>query len=86
MFVFQRETTNLYALTLYSSGDNIPRDDCEGQWQYRGTLLLTMQSLATLPIDAQADMAELRQLGYHMVRLSSDIIFRQKRHAVWIPA
>jgi hypothetical protein len=77
VFVFQCETTNLYALTLYSSGGNIPRSNCEAHWQYRGTLLLTMQSLATLPIDAQIAMAELRQLGYHMVRLSSDIIFRQ---------
>jgi hypothetical protein len=36
-----------------------------------------MQSLATLPINAQATMAALRQLGYHMVRLSSEIIFRK---------
>ena len=77
VFVFQRETTHLHALTLYSSGGNIPRDDCEGQWQYRGTLLLTMPSLTTLPINAQAAMAELRQLGFHMVRLSSEIIFRK---------
>ena len=57
-FVFQCETTSFYSLTLYSSRGSIPRDDCEGHWQYRGTLLLTMQSLATLPIGAQAAMAE----------------------------
>ena len=74
VFVFQCEATNLFALTLYRSGDNIPQANCAGRWIYRAKLLLTRQSLSTLPIDADTATIALQQYGIYMVRLSSNVI------------
>jgi hypothetical protein len=41
VFVFQCADSDLYALTLYRSGDNLPADACAGSWVYRARLLLT---------------------------------------------
>lgn len=72
VFVFQCADTDLYALTLYRSGENLPNEG--GAWQYRGRLLMTRQSLETLPIDVSAAMAELRINGLFLIQLSSRII------------
>jgi hypothetical protein len=74
VFVFQCADTDLHALTLYRSGDNLPADACAGAWHYRGRLLMTEQSLGTLPIDVPAAMAELRTKGLSLIQLSSRII------------
>jgi len=44
VFVFQCADTDLYALSLYRSGDNLPVGACAGGWHYRGRLLMTKQS------------------------------------------
>jgi hypothetical protein len=72
VFVFQCADTDFYALSLYRSGENLPDDT--GAWQYRGCLLMTKQSLGTLPIDLTAAMAELRSNGFFLIQLSSRII------------
>ena len=41
VFVFQCADTDLYALSLYSSGDNLPVAACAGAWHYRGRLPMT---------------------------------------------
>jgi hypothetical protein len=74
VFVFQCADTDLYALTLYRSGDNLPADGCVGSWVYRARLLLTRQSLETLPIDFDAAMATLMKDGWFLARFSSGII------------
>ena len=74
VFVFQCTDSDLYALTLYRSGDNLPADACAGSWVYRARLLLTKQSLETLPIDFDAAMATLMRDGFSLVRFSSGII------------
>jgi len=74
VFVFQCAATDMHALTLYRSGNNIASGDCPERWFYRGRLLLTRQSLGTLPIDADTAMSVLQQDGVYMVRLSSGII------------
>ena len=74
VFVFQCLDSNLYALTLYRSGDNLPADVCAGSWVYRTRLLLTKQSLETLPMDSHAAMAALIRDGLFLARLSSGII------------
>ena len=74
VFVFQCAATDLYVFTLYRSGYNISWGDCHERWICRGRLLLTRQSLGTLPIDADTAMSALQQDGIYMVRLSSDII------------
>jgi hypothetical protein len=73
VFVFQCEDTDQHALTLYRSGDNLP--PCIGcQWIFRGKLLMTHQSLATLPLDVEAAMAGLSVDGYYLARFRSNII------------
>jgi hypothetical protein len=74
VFVFQCGETDLYALTLYRSGDNLPADVCAGSWTYRARLLMTKQSLETLPLDAEAVMADLKAHGFVITRFSSGII------------
>jgi len=74
VFVFQFADTDLYALTLYRSGENLPADVCVGSWVYRTKLLLTKQSLQTLPIDADAAMASLMKEGVFLARFRSGII------------
>ena len=78
VFVFQCADTDLYAFSLYRSGDNLPVDACAGAWQYRGRLLMTQQSLGTLPIDVPAAMAELRMNGLFLVQLGSRIILLRR--------
>jgi len=55
-------------------GDNLPGDACPGSWIYRARLLLTKQSLATLPIDSNAAMASLMKDGLFLARFRSGII------------
>ena len=74
VFVFQCEDRDLHALTLYRSGDNLPPHQCQGSWRYRGRLLVTEQSLATLPLDVAAALAQLRANGRFFARFSSPII------------
>jgi hypothetical protein len=74
VFVFQCGDTDLYALTLYRSGDNLPPDACDSGWRIRTRLLLTKQSLETLPLDAEAALKELRKHGMFLARFSSKII------------
>jgi hypothetical protein len=74
VFVFQCADTDLHALTLYRSGKNLPAQACEGSWTYRARLLLTRQSLETLPLDAEAAVTELRKHGIYLARFSSSII------------
>jgi hypothetical protein len=74
IFVFQCGDTDLYALTLYRSGDNLPAEECEGSWIYRAKLLMTRQSLETLPLDANAAIAALKEHGFFLARLRSGII------------
>jgi hypothetical protein len=74
VFVFQCADTEVHALTLYRSGDNLPADVCVGSWVYRARLMLTKQSLETLSIDADAAMAALMKDGLYLVRFSSGII------------
>jgi hypothetical protein len=74
VFVFQCEESDLHALTLYRAGNNLPLHVCDGSWQYRGRLLLNAQSLATFPLDVAAAIAELRDHGLFVARLSSRII------------
>ena len=74
VFVFQCADTDLYALTLYRSGDNLPANACAASWVYRTRLLLTKQSLETLPMDSHAAMAALIRDGLFLARLSSGII------------
>ena len=74
VFVFQCEDTHLHALTLYRSGESLQAHACNGSWRYRGRLLLTQQSLATLPLDAAAAIAQLRANGLFFARFNSRII------------
>jgi hypothetical protein len=74
VFVFQCADTDLYALTLYRAGDNLPADACAGSWLYRTRRLLTKQSVATLPIDSDEAMATLMKDGLFFARFSSGII------------
>ena len=53
IFVFQCGDNDLYALMLYRSGDNFPADTCGVGWRRRAGLLMTKQSLETLPIDSR---------------------------------
>jgi len=54
VFVFQCADTDLYALSLYSSGGNLPVAACAGAWHYRGCLLMTKQ---TTPIEIIGGLA-----------------------------
>jgi hypothetical protein len=74
-FVFQCADTDLYALTLYRSGENLPTDACQGRWHYRGELMMTRQSLGTLPLNPSRAIAELRTNGLFLARFGSAIIF-----------
>jgi hypothetical protein len=74
VFVFQCEDTDLHALTLYRSGDNLQAHACNGTWRYRGRLLMTQQSLATLPLDVATAIAQLRANGLFIAHFSSRII------------
>jgi hypothetical protein len=74
VFVFQCEGTECHALTLYRAAHNLPAGSCTGRWVFRAQLLMTPQSLATIPIDSNAAMADLRQHGYHLTRIPSKII------------
>jgi hypothetical protein len=74
VYLFQRAVSYMHALTLYRSGNNVTSGDCPEQWVYRGRLLLTRQSLGTLPIDADSAMSALQQHGVYMLRLWSGII------------
>ena len=74
VFVFQCADTEVHALTLYRSGDNLPANVCLGSWVYRARLMLTKQSMETLPIDADAAMAALMKDGLYLVRFSSGLI------------
>ena len=74
VFVFQCRDSDLHALTLYRSGDNLPSDTCDGNWIYRARLLMTKQSLDTLPLDSDAAIAELKQHGLFLARFSFGII------------
>ena len=74
IFVFQCGDTDLYALTLYRSGDNLPAEECEASWIYRAKLLMTRQSLETLPLDPEAAIADLKEHGFFLARFSSGII------------
>lgn len=75
VFLFRCADTDLHALTLYRSGDNLPVQTCgEGQWIYKARLLLTKQSLDTLPLDAETAIEELKRHGLFLARLSSGII------------
>ena len=74
VFVFQCADTEVHALTLYRSGDNLPANVCLGSWVYRARLMLTKQSLETLSIDADAAMAALMKDGLYLLRFSSGII------------
>jgi len=74
VFVFQCSDTELHALSLYRSGDNLPAETCHGQWQFRGRLLMNAQSLATLPLDVNAAIAEPRSNGLFLIRFRSGII------------
>ena len=76
VFVFQCAESDLYALSLYRSGENLPAD--AGAWHYRGSLLMTKQSLGTLPIDLSAAMTELRMNGLFLIQLSSRIILLRR--------
>jgi len=78
VFVFQCADTDLYALSLYCSGGNLPVAACADAWHYRGRLLMTKQSLGTLPIDVPAAMAELRTAGLFLLQLSSRIILLRR--------
>lgn len=71
---FQCEDTDLHALTLYRSVDNLPVNSCHGSWRYRGRLLLTQQSLATLSLDVAAAIVELRTNGLFIARFGSRMI------------
>jgi hypothetical protein len=74
VFLFQCENTDLHALTLYRTGHSLPADACHGSWRYCGQLLMTEQSLATLPLDVATAIAQLRNDGLFVARLSSRII------------
>ena len=74
VFVFQCEDTDLHALSLYRSGDNLPTHACNKCWRYRGRLRMTLQSLATLPLDAATAIVQLRTNGLSLARFSSGII------------
>ena len=76
VFIFQCADTDLYALSLYRSGENLPDDATD--WHYRGRLLMTKQSLGTLPIDLPAAMAGLRMNGLFLIQLSSRIILLRR--------
>jgi hypothetical protein len=72
VFVFQCDESDFYALTLYRSGDNLPA--CDGHWSYKARLLMSRQSLQTLPLDTDAAMADLEEHGVFLARFSSGII------------
>ena len=72
VFVFQCADTDLHALSLYRSGENLPDD--AGAWHYRGCVLMTKPSLGTLPIDVRAAIAQVRINGLFLIQLSSRII------------
>ena len=74
VFVLQCGDIDLYALTLYRSGDNLPEHVCADGWRYRGKLQLNEQSLSTLPIDVDAVIDELKREGIFFARLSSGLI------------
>ena len=62
---------------LYRSGNNLPVDAGRESWRYRGRLLLNQQSLAALPLDVAATIAELRVNGVFLARFSSPILLSQ---------
>jgi len=74
VFVFQCEDTDLHALTLYRSGDNLQSHASSECWRYRGRLRMTLQRLVTLPLDAAAAITQLRTDGLSLARFSSGII------------
>src|SRR5215510_14479225 len=74
VYVFQCANTDLYALTLYPSDDNLPADPCQGRWCYRAQLLMNRRSLGTLPLDASKAIAELRANGIFLAQFGSAMI------------
>jgi hypothetical protein len=74
VYLFQCDATEMFALTLYRDGHNIPAGVCAGTWRLKGQLSLTLQSLSSLPLDASAVLGELALEGYAIVRLPEDLI------------
>jgi hypothetical protein len=72
--VFQWDSTDIHALTLYRSGDNLPVETNESAWTYRASLLMIPQSLQTLGLNAEVVVNELRARGFLITCLSSGII------------
>jgi hypothetical protein len=74
VYVFQWDGTDIHALTLYRSGDNLPVETNESAWTYRVSLLMIPQSLQTLGLNAEVVVNELRARGFLITCLSSGII------------
>jgi hypothetical protein len=74
VYVFQWDSTDIHALTLYRSRDILPMEADESAWTYRASLLMTPQSLQTLGLNAEVVVNELRVRGFFITCLSSGII------------
>jgi hypothetical protein len=86
VYLFQFDATEMFVLSLYREGDNLPAGACQGAWRYKGQLRMTTDSLATLPVDAQAVLSDLQRDGYAIARLPSNLIIFPKASARHLPS
>jgi hypothetical protein len=74
VFIFQCAGTDLYALTLYRDGHNLPAAVCNKTWVYRARREFTKDSLSSLPLDVLAAMDALIGDGFYMAKFSPGIL------------
>ena len=74
VYLFQFEMTEMFVLSLYREADHLPAGICQGVWRFKGQVLMTSNSLASLPVDAPAVLQDLQRDGYAITRLPSNLI------------
>jgi hypothetical protein len=78
VYLFQFERTEMFVLSLYREANNLPTGVCQGSWRYKGQLLMTSNSLISLPVDTPAVLRDLRRDGYAIAQLPSNLIIFPK--------
>jgi hypothetical protein len=74
VFIFQCAGTDLYVLTFYRDGRNLPASMCGSSWVYRTRREYTKESLSSLPLDVDAGMGALIEDGFYPVRFSPGVL------------
>ena len=69
----------MFVLSLYREANNLPTGVCQGSWRYKGQLLMTSNSLISLPVDTPAVLRDLRRDGYAIAQLPSNSSFSQSK-------